>query len=246
MLAGYAQQYRRLWNEHWWWQSRTRFVLGHVGRIAQLQPLRRILDIGCGDGLMFDHLVPYGDVRGIEPDASLIDPNNPHRDRITVCPFDDDYHDDRRYDLILMLDVLEHIDDDLAAMRHLRRLLSPGGHAVLTVPALQMLWSQHDVVNRHYRRYTRRQFGDRLREAGLRLERIGYYFGWTVVPMLLRRLIAPPAADDAPTDGYTVSIPAQPINCLLQAVTGIEHRIASWRGLPIGSSVFAIVVGARD
>ena len=140
-----------------------------------------------------------------------------------------------------MLDVLEHIEDDLAAMRHLGRLLTPGGHAVLTVPALQVLWSQHDVVNRHYRRYTRQQFADRLREAGLSIERIGYYFGWTVLPMVLRRLVAPPAADDAPTDGYTVSIPPRPINAVLDTVTGIEHRMASRRGLPIGSSVFAIV-----
>ena len=73
--ATYAQQYEALWNRDWWWRARRRFVLARIARLARQRPLTRILDIGCGNGLLFDDLLAHGDVMGIEPDGGLVDPN---------------------------------------------------------------------------------------------------------------------------------------------------------------------------
>ena len=87
-----------------------------------------------------------------------------------------------------MLDVLEHLEDDGAALDRLRSSMNPGGHVVITVPALQALWSEHDEANHHFRRYPRRLLRGRLTEHGFEIVRLGYHFGWTVVAMLGRRL----------------------------------------------------------
>ncbi|MFW6058934.1 MAG: class I SAM-dependent methyltransferase, partial [Phycisphaeraceae bacterium] len=91
MQQHYAQQYRDLWRRHWWWRSRRRFVLSRVQHIAQRAPIRRIFDIGCGDGLMFDDLKQFGEPWGLEPDAGLLSDDGPHRDRIEVGALDDGF-----------------------------------------------------------------------------------------------------------------------------------------------------------
>ena len=92
---------------------------------------------------------------------------------------------------MLMLDVLEHIKEDAAAVRHVAEVLVPGGVFLLTVPALMGLWSRHDTANRHYRRYTRGSLRAVLEGAGFRIVSLKYFFMWTVGPMLLRRMLAP-------------------------------------------------------
>ena len=85
MQAAYAQRYRTLWDRHWWWRSREALLLATIDRLARSTPVGRILDVGCGDGLFFDALARFGEVEGLEPDASLVgDPR--WRDRITVGP----------------------------------------------------------------------------------------------------------------------------------------------------------------
>src|SRR6185295_14476896 len=94
MQADYARQYERLWREHWWWRARERFVVTQLARVAATDGKkngeRRILDIGCGNGLFFDTLARYGNVWGIEPDAGLVT-EGAHRGRIDVRGFNSSY-----------------------------------------------------------------------------------------------------------------------------------------------------------
>lgn len=237
MDTAYAQTYENLWNRHWWWQARKRFVGGHVARLARERQLHDILDIGCGNGLFFDVLSRYGTVRGIEPDASLVSDHGKWRSHIEVRPFTADYPTDRPLDLILMLDVLEHIADDAAAVRHVHALLKPGGYYLLTVPAMMWLWSMHDVVNQHHRRYTKRTLRTVLEAAGFRILRLQYFFGWTVAPMLLRRVLKP--GKGKPED-YRVEVPPGPINGTMYTLSVTEQAIMGSLGTPVGSSVLAI------
>ncbi|HEX4048231.1 MAG TPA: class I SAM-dependent methyltransferase [Elusimicrobiota bacterium] len=235
MLAAYAKNYRRLWDEHWWWQARRRFVLRRLDALAARRPLKRILDVGCGDGLFFGELARFGEVWGVEPDAGLVDPRGEYAARIRVAPFED-AGVEGGCDLILMLDALEHMQDDGAALRRAFSLLAPGGFLFLTVPALPSLWSVHDEANRHYRRYTRESLGAALSGAGLRAEELGYYFGWPVLPMFARKLLGggPRAAGD-----YSVLPPARAVNGALYAASVAEQALTGSRGTPIGSSLFA-------
>jgi SAM-dependent methyltransferase len=232
----YAQRYRTLWERHWWWRSRQAWLLGWIRRLHRRSPRRRILDVGCGDGLFFEALGRFGAVEGLEPDAGVLtDPR--WRPRIRVAPLGPDLRVEEPYDLILLLDVLEHIADDVAALAAARRALRPGGHVLVTVPALPWLWSRHDEANQHHRRYGPRSLRRALRQAGFAVETVRFFFAWTVAPLLVRRLLAPPGAGAA---DYDVAIPPPALNRALTALSRCDHalgRIVPW---PLGSSLLAI------
>src|SRR5207245_11622782 len=113
----YALQYRELYRRHWWWRARERLILDVLRRLRPPGGWSAILDVGCGDGLLFERLAQFGPVEGVESDASLVTPDGPYRDRIHVVPFDRNFRPGRRYGLILMLDVLEHLQEPAEALR---------------------------------------------------------------------------------------------------------------------------------
>ena len=186
MEAAYAQRYRTLWERHWWWRSREAHLLATIGRVAHSTRVESLLDVGCGDGLFFEALSRYGAVEGLEADPSIV-ADLRWLDRITVGRLGPGFRPRRTYDVVLMLDVLEHIEDDRRALVSAFDLTRPGGALILTVPALPELWSRHDEANAHYRRYRPGDLREALRGAGFAVESVRYFFAWTVVPMLLRR-----------------------------------------------------------
>src|SRR5262245_32378792 len=117
MQGTYADQYRDLWTRHWWWRARQHFVLTWLRQVQRGHSFRQILDIGCGDGLLFDELSAFGEVHGIEPDERLLSADGRWRSRIENVSFGPGYSTERRFDLITMLDVVEHIEDDVGALR---------------------------------------------------------------------------------------------------------------------------------
>lgn len=200
----------------------------------------RILDIGCGDGLFFDRLAEFGEVEGIEADPSLVDPQGAHCSRIHVRPFDVDFRPERRYGLILMLDVLEHLPDPLGALRHALDLLDDDGTLLVTVPAFRLLWTAHDDWNHHYTRYTKRSFASLACEAGLSVRESRYFFHWTFpVKLAVRMKEAMLGRPTTPED-----VPASLVNRGLYALSRLEQRMLSRVPLPFGSSLM-IVAGKQ-
>lgn len=256
MHADYALRYRTLWERHWWWRSREAHLLGWLARLHARSPDRgalRILDVGCGDGLFFDRLERFGRVEGLEPDASLVtDPR--WRDHIRVGGLGDAQGPgalpEGAYDLVLMLDVLEHIAEDGDALRAVRAALKPGGRLLLTVPALRALWSRHDEVNAHFRRYDRRGLAALLGASGFEVETVRYFFAWTVAPLLVRRWLSPPVGRVTGPSRLGadagVSIPPAPVNRLLTLASRCEHALGRFVRWPLGSSLLALArVGDR-
>ena len=169
MQEDYGRIYAHLYHNHWWWRSHEAILLRTLRSLRLPGPVE-ILDVGCGDGLFFPELRNFGTVSGIEVDASLIAPGSPHRPRISNKPLGDPAHAGRRFDLITALDVVEHIDDDRAAIDAMVHMLRPGGFLVLTVPAFMCLWDHHDEINGHFRRYTARDLRERLAGLGQTVE----------------------------------------------------------------------------
>lgn len=240
MDAEYGRQYRDLYRRHWWWRAREAALLDVLRALRPPEGLGRILDIGCGDGLFFDRLLAMGDVEGIEPDETLVDPRGAHRDRIHVQPFDGRFRPVAPYSLILMLDVLEHLEDPVGALRHAASLLTPTGRLVLTVPAFMLLWTNHDVINHHRTRYTKATFGAVARRAGLRVDVEEYWFQWMFLPKVATRVVervfrVQPAAP---------RVPAAWVNGLLYGMSRVERRVLGPLRLPFGSSL--VVVGAAE
>jgi SAM-dependent methyltransferase len=249
MQATYSSIYADLWRRHWWWRVRHELVLRTVAQLCpehapSVQP-RHIFDIGCAGGVSFDDLSRYGAVSGLEPDPTLVDACPQWRARIELTGFGPAYVPSRQYDLVLMLDVLEHLENDTAALHSLRHLLKPGAHAILTVPALQSLWSVHDVINRHYRRYDKTGLRRLLEDSGFTVRDLRYFFFWPLGLMYLRKLLF--GTQQRPGKSYTVTVPATPVNRLLIGLSRLEQRLMRF-GLrwPLGSSLLAVVEKPRD
>jgi 2-polyprenyl-3-methyl-5-hydroxy-6-metoxy-1,4-benzoquinol methylase len=236
----YGERYRDLFEKHWWWRARSRLILDVLRRLQPAQGWKTILDVGCGDGLFFPELSHFGEVGGVEPFEELVSCNNPDRSRIYIGPFDETFRPGKRYGLILMLDVLEHIEDAIGALRHAIDLLEPDGRLVITVPAFMALWTNHDVINHHFVRYTKSSFHQLARQAGFRIREERYLYHWTCPVKLgiglaerLFRLQAKPA-----------EVPAWAINEFLFYVSRLEHRVLTPLSLPFGSSL--MLVGAKE
>ena len=201
-----------------------------------------MLDIGCGDGLFFDALGAIEGVElvdGVESAAALVSEDGPHRGRILVSPFDEQFEPGHRYSAVLMLDVLEHLADPAAALRRAVALLDRDGIIVITVPAFMALWTRHDDLNHHYTRYTQASFRTLAAAANMRIDESRYFFRWVAAAKLATRLAEAlkPGVPLAPT------VPPEPVNRALFALSRLEERLLRRVALPFGTSL--LVVGRR-
>jgi SAM-dependent methyltransferase len=240
--SDYGARYRELFQRHWWWRARERVILDALRAHQPAAGWRAVLDVGCGDGLFFDELAKLPGVtlvEGVEPAADLVTADGPHRASIHVAPFDATFDVGRRYSLIVMLDVLEHLPDPTASLRHAMSLLEPDGVFLATVPAFMALWTRHDDLNHHYTRYDETSFRRLAAAGGLRVDESRYFFHWTALAKIATRLKEAliPGAPASP------EVPPAPINRTLYALSRMEERLLGSASLPFGSSL--LVVGGR-
>jgi SAM-dependent methyltransferase len=226
---------------HWWYRGRRRVIGALVERLG-LPPGTEILDAGCGSGRNMADLAHYGTVTGLElADASVLWARNRGvgtvvQGSITEAPFADD-----RFDFAVSLDVLEHIEDDRKALRELRRVVRPGAILLVTVPAYQWLWSEHDMINHHKRRYTRRTLATVAAAAGW-VTVWSSYFNCCLLPVAAthRRLARLRHSVDEPVSDLGLT-PVR-LNGLLEAPLHLEARIiGSGRQIPAGLSLMAVL-----
>jgi len=233
------RQMRELEDRHWWFAGRRQIVDKMLASL-DLPERARILDAGCGTGGNLQLLSRYGEVTGVELDdgaAALARERGPWNifkgSLPNAMPFSGE-----RFDLIVLLDVLEHIKDDGASLRTLSDLLAPGGYLVLTVPAFPFLWSRHDVVHHHQRRYRAAGLRDLIGNAGLQLSYMSYFNTWLfplIAAMRLTHKIFP-----SNEGGRDVSMPGPAVNSLLQALFSSERRWIGKLKMPFGVSLLAV------
>src|SRR5207249_2365934 len=209
-------------------------LLRKIRRILAEVPHARILDVGCGAGLFFDQLEQFGHVEGVESDQAAAETSSRWQNRIVVGNLDSQYQPSAPFDLILMLDVLEHIPDTRPVVRRAAELLTPAGRLLVTVPAFKALWTAHDDMNHHVTRYSARELRATLTRAGLSIIETRYLFQSLVVPKLLVR--ATEAL--APRPARVPRLGPRRINAVLRAWFRTEHALAG--RLPFGGSVLAI------
>jgi SAM-dependent methyltransferase len=147
-------------------------------------------------------------------------------------------YDEESFDLITALDVIEHLDADVDALKAMRSRLRPGGKMIVTVPAYMFLWSYFDVINEHKRRYTRYELRSKLQAAGLTIEKISYFncllfpvvFAVRKLNNLLKR-----------NDSSDIDMPSQSANFFLKMIFGLEKYLLRFVNLPFGVSILAVV-----
>src|SRR6201987_4604024 len=189
MDRAYELQTHRAEDRHWWYRGR-RTVLNRVIKGLGLPQHARILDAGCGSGRNMVELSRYGDVSAIELSAAGVGPAGGRapgdvvEGSVLEMPFPDS-----SFDLAASLDVIEHLEDDVAALRELRRVVAPGGALLATVPAYRWLWSGHDEINHHHRRYTRRSLALAGERAGWHEVRTTYFNSLLLPVAILLRVL---------------------------------------------------------
>ena len=232
------QQMAELDDRHWWYRARREIIAELIRREAKLPKEAQILEIGCGTGHNLAMLSGFGHVDGLELDdeARALSEKRLGR-KVLRSPLPElagvaDAH----YDLVGAFDVIEHIEDDQAALASIARKLKPGGKFVMTVPAHQWMWTAHDVVNHHKRRYSKSSLRALIDGSPMRLEKIGY-FNSLLFPLAVAERVASKLRGK---DSASVKLPPAPLNLAMEKVFAAERYLAGRLPLPPGLSLFAI------
>ncbi len=229
-------------SQHWWYRARRKVLASVIAREISMPKGARILEIGCGTGHNLGMLGSFGTVDAIEIDpASRAIAAERLGKPVSDAPLPELAGvAEASYDLIALLDVLEHIADDHAALVAIAKRLKPGGRILLTVPAHPWMWSGHDVANHHQRRYTKSGFRSAIEGAGFRITTFSWLnallFPAAVAQRLLARATGKEGSDDA--------LPPAPVNAVFEFVFGLEAQLVGRLPLPPGLSLIAVASAA--
>ncbi|HEX8653912.1 MAG TPA: class I SAM-dependent methyltransferase [Allosphingosinicella sp.] len=223
---------------HWWYRARREILEKLIRTRVQPPPGARILEIGCGTGHNLDMLGRFGTVDAVEMDDAARDIASDRLGRPARMATLPELQGVVRgaYDLVALLDVLEHVEDDRASLVSIAERLRPGGKLLLTVPAHPWMWSAHDTVNHHKRRYTKRGFRAVVEAAGLKVELLSYFnsllFPLAAAARVAGRLTGKEDSDD--------KLPPEAINKTLEFMFGLERYAIGRVPFPPGVSLVAI------
>jgi SAM-dependent methyltransferase len=223
---------------HWWFTARAVILERLLASLSLPRPAR-ILEIGCGAGANLPVLRAFGSVAAVEQDSFSRDQARARHDA-EVLPGslpDDLPYADRRFDLVCLFDVLEHVERDEDALRAARERLAPEGVMIVTVPAYQWLYSAHDRSSHHLRRYTARRLENIAGAASLRPVRLGYYNTFLFPFAAIGRLASRGAGG---TGEDPLVLPPAPLNRLLHRVFAAESALIGRTFFPYGLSVIGL------
>src|SRR3954453_6741495 len=173
--------------DHWWFLARRRILKRLIERVVRPPKKARILEIGCGTRHNLAMLKTFGRIEGSELDrCARALANKRHRGRVKEARLPNLSMFERNgYDLIALLDCLEHVPDDLASLRAIHMRLKPGGALLLTVPANAWMWSAHDAAHHHFRRYSKKQLRQLFLRSGLDVQLLSYFNSLLFPPIAL-------------------------------------------------------------
>jgi SAM-dependent methyltransferase len=241
MDRDYERQTHQAEDRHWWYRGR-RTVLDGVIAGLELPSPARVLDAGCGSGRNMIELSRLGSVTGVELSETSVelarqrDAGEVVSGSVLEMPFADD-----SFDLAVSLDVIEHLEDDLTALRELRRTVAPGGALLVTVPAYQWLWSGHDEINHHHRRYTRRTLQRVAEQAGWTQVRTTYFNSLLLPIAIVLRVLDRVNRAKTTETSLDLWIPPAPVNWLLERPLALEAALVGRGGrIPAGLSLLAV------
>ncbi len=227
------QEMYDLEGSHWWFRGRRAVIGALLGRV-ELPDSPRLLDAGCGTGFNLT-VFGYQDACGVDPAAEAVAFCHRRGLRgVRQAGLDDLPFADDSFDLLMACDVIEHVNDDVGALVELRRVASAGAVLLLTVPAYQWMWSEHDVQLHHVRRYTLPQLRESAVRAGWEMIH-GTYFNFLLLPLAAALRLGPLRSKQGHTD---LDKTPPGLNRMLELPLRIEAAaIAHGARLPAGVSV---------
>lgn len=223
---------------HWWYRARRDILADYLTRYGKLPGQARILEIGCGTGHNLPMLASFGTVDAIEIDPAAREIASARLGKpVQAAPLPELPGIERgAYDLIAVLDVVEHIEDDVAALAAMKSCLKPGGKILIAVPAHQWMWSAHDVVNHHHRRYSKGTLVTAIEKAGLKPRKLTYFnsllFPLAAAARIAGRLSGRDDSDDSP--------PPAPLNKVFEAIFRLERHLVGRAPMTPGVSIVTL------
>lgn len=247
----FYKEYYKLERSHWWFTARLNILETlFVNRILKKRKNLDILNTGVATGATTTMLEQYGAVTSLEYDKDCCEfldevvGIKAINASLTELPFESN-----SFDVVSAFDVIEHIDDHVLAVQEIKRVLKPNGTIYLTVPAFNFLWSNHDVINHHYRRYTKKELITILEKEGFKIDYGSYFNFFLFLPILAVRMlfkIIPRKKNEGQTgsDGE-----------ILQS-NGFVNKVLHWlfnkeliflnRGIRLPFGVSVLVIGTKS
>ena len=243
MEDSYRERYYRLEEIHWWGIARRDFIKRLLEGFG-VSRSARLVDVGCSSGPLVADLLKAGfqDVHGV--DISELAVGMAHRRglpsvrRMEATQID---FPDGHFDAVIASDIIEHLRDERVALCEWSRILKPQGKLLIFAPAFELLWSQHDVANRHFRRYTGSRLRKALLDAGFSVKRLAYWNSG-IFPAVAGLRIAKRLLPRALAKTHDLRENNSPrFNSALTRMMLLENVVLDkWFDAPLGVSVYAV------
>ena len=245
MDLAYYKDYYKLERTHWWFVIRGQLIQRLTKRYAAKTPPLRILNVGVATGRTSELLSELGHVTSVEyePECCKFLREELQMDvtegSVTNLPYPEG-----SYDVVCAFDVIEHVDDHQTAVAELQRVCNPNGLVFVTVPAHMLLWSHHDIVNQHYRRYTRSELTALFPKKGGEVVYSSYFNALLAGPVLLlrwlTRLIPKSWIRKEAGSDFTILADDSLLNKLFYKILAAEVKLMPHVSLPTGTSAFCL------
>ncbi len=233
---------------HFWHKNRKYFLEKVIKNLA-LPSNMLGADIGCGNGSILSFLqkrYDKGTFTGIDGYAeALVNCRNRNSEVILqlqdITALDRIENEDNRYDIVFLMDVLEHLEKPEITLQRIKGVLKKGGYIIATVPACQSLWSDRDAFLGHYKRYSNSEFKTLFSKEGYSVKKGNYFFSHLFFPTYISRLIFSKLAKKSGQEIESDELKKVPIiNEILYLVGVLEIRLSLVMRLPFGTSVYCI------
>lgn len=228
----------RVEEDLWWYRGRRSICFDLLDRHLPKGSDLDILDFGCGTGYNLELLKRYGRARGVDMSPEALEfcrrrgVENVILHEEAKLPFEDE-----SFDLVTAFDVIEHIEDDRGALVEMRRVLRPGGCLLIYTPALPWLYSEHDRLVHHQRRYMKRELGNKMTEAGFELNHLAYSNLLVLPGVMVFKVIFWLLGRGKHLE---MNVPPTPVNEFCAWLCELEKPLVMGRGLPLGMSLVAV------
>jgi len=231
------QKFYQVETTHWWFSARRKIIVDTIKKIIGLKKNSDVLDYGCGTGGILDLLSEDYNTFGADTSQLAIDfcqkrdlKNILHIPDVLESP---EYRG--RFDMVTVLDVIEHIDDDIGALKGIHPLLKENGYLFVTVPAYQFLYGPYDELTQHKRRYVKKNLEKVIMASGFEIVRTSYFNTFLSPLLIVSRLISAKTGSNNDTD-----VPNKYINSILKVIFNSEKYLLRFLSFPFGISIMCI------
>ncbi|MCK4419012.1 class I SAM-dependent methyltransferase [Candidatus Aerophobetes bacterium] len=237
------QDFYNLEEKHWWFVGRRKIVFSMLNKYLPNGSQLRILDVGCGTGATLRKLEKYGHTTGVDISEEAVKFCKLRGCR-DVYKIDKQglFFEDYTFDVVVALDVIEHINDDCAALSEYYQVTKQNGILVVTVPAYNFLWGAHDEINHHKRRYTAKELKNKVEKAGFAVKKLTYFNTFLFPFVLLARMgqRVTKMVNGRYKPRSDLKLYPSGINNFLEAVFILEKRLLRKHNLPYGVSLLCV------